>query len=225
MCWRKLVTPIDKVATCVLVQGSRMWKHPFSYSGDSQTCLCTSTCMRSKQAEYTEYTLSICRISWSLGAVAERLGFLCPSRKNSLDDPNHPKSQIWPCWNSEFGLNFPPKPNVCPPIALPYICWLLFICFSSKLCSVVLKWRKNKESNPMTLGGISGKCQVLQRSQSETNFADLGLPCIMAARWAVGMFLCSKKVSVSLSGKMKFFGEKLFLSGRTTHSSRRWSTR
>lgn len=57
----------------------------------------------------------------------------------------------------------------------------------------------------MTLVRASEKCQALQ---SKTDFAQLGLSCIIAAPWAVGMFLCSQKVSVSLSGKMKFFGEK-----------------
>lgn len=86
---------------------------------------------------------------------------------------------------------------------------------------VLLRSRESRESDCVTVFGTPEKSQALREPQSETAFAQLGLVCSMAAPWAVGMFLCSRKVSVSLSGKMKFFGGKLFLSDRTTHSNRK----
>lgn len=70
----------------------------------------------------------------------------------------------------------------------------------------------------MTPFGAPEKSQALQEPPSETQTLHSLVSC---ASWAVGMFLCSWKVSVSLSGKMKFFGGKLFLSGRITHSNRK----
>ena len=224
----KSVTPTNKIITVLLVQGSGMQKHPLSCSSHSQTCLCYHHVYEVSAGRI--HRISIHRISWSLGAlgtVVERLGFLGSHRKNSLGDPNHSKSQIRPCWNSEFGPNVPQKLHT-RVLLLPSpvnVGFSLFV-FSSMLWSVVLlRSRKDKESNCVTPFGTPEKSQAPQEPQSETDFAQLGLLCIMAAPWAVGMFLCSRKVSVSLSGKMKFFGGKLFLSGRTTHSNRKWSTR
>lgn len=109
--------------------------------------------------------------------------------------------------------------NMCPLVTFP------FICFSSMLRPIVLlRSRKKKEGNCVTLFGTLEKSQTLQEPGSETDFAELNVLCIMAAPLLL-MFLFSWKISVSLSGKMKFFGGKLFLSGRTTHSNRKSSTR
>lgn len=49
---------------------------------------------------------------------------------------------------------------------------------------VLLRSRKKKEGNCVTLFGTPGKSQKLQEPGSETDFAELNVLCIMAAPWA-----------------------------------------
>lgn len=70
--------------------------------------------------------------------------------------------------------------NMCPLVTFP------FICFSSMLWPIVLlRSRKKKEGNCVTLFGTLEKSQTLQEPGSETDFAELNVLCIMAAPRAV----------------------------------------
>lgn len=112
--------------------------------------------------------------------------------------------------------------NVCPPVTFPYKCWLLFMFFLHALSSFEIKEVKGKQSCELVWD--PEKSQTLQEPGSETDFAQLNL-LLSWQHHGLLVFLFSWKMSVSLSDKMKFFGGKLFLCGRTTHSNRKSSTR